>query len=102
MAGRFGSIVTEAEFAPAPRKYGDPFEYCTKCGACQFRCPAKAIDKSRGAALAKDQKLCGDYLNATTPPAARPERARALRLRQMPGARPLLSTHTERSEKVKK
>ena len=68
MAGRFGSIVTEAEFAPAPRKYGDPFEYCTKCGACQFRCPAKAIDKSRGAALAKDQKLCGDYLNATTRP----------------------------------
>ena len=37
-------------------------------GACQFRCPAKAIDKSRGAALAKDQKLCGDYLNATTRP----------------------------------
>lgn len=66
MAGRFGSIVTEAEFTPTPRKYGDPFEYCTKCGACQFRCPAKAIDKSRGAALAKDQKLCGDYLNATT------------------------------------
>ena len=77
MAGRFGSIVTEAEFTPTPRKYGDPFEYCTKCGACQFRCPAKAIDKSRGAALAKDQKLCGDYLNATTrPPHGQNARAR--------------------------
>ena len=68
MAGRFGSIVTDAEFAPTPRKYSDPFEYCTKCGACQSRCPAKAIDKSRGPALAKDQKICDAWVTSTRRP----------------------------------
>lgn len=68
MAGRFGSIVTDAELAPTPRRYSEPFEYCTKCGACQFRCPAKAIDKSRGYALAKDQKLCDAWVTSTKRP----------------------------------
>ena len=68
MAGRFGSIVTDAELTPTPRKYSDPFEYCTKCGACQFRCPVKAIDKSRGPALAKDQKLCDGCVTASKRP----------------------------------
>ncbi len=63
MAGRFGSIITDAETEPTPRKYSGPFDYCTMCGACQTLCPAKAIDISRGAALAKDQKICGDYVN---------------------------------------
>ena len=77
MAGRFGSIVTDAELAPTPRKYGDPFEYCTKCGACQFRCPARAIDKSRGPALAKDQKLCDAWVTSTKrPPHGPHERVR--------------------------
>lgn len=77
MAGRFGSIVTDAELAPTPRKYSDPFEYCTKCGACQFRCPAKAIDKSRGPALAKDQKLCDAWVTSTKrPPHGPHERVR--------------------------
>ena len=94
MAGRFGSIVTDAELAPTPRKYSDPFEYCTKCGACQFRCPAKAIDKSRGPALAKDPEALRRVGDLDQAPAARSARARALRLRQMPGARPLLAPHT--------
>ena len=68
MAGRFGSIVTNAEIEPTPRKYSDPFEYCTLCGACQFRCPAKAIDKSRGPALAKDQKICDAWVTSTKRP----------------------------------
>ena len=65
MAGRFGSVVTNAGLTPTPRKYSGPFDYCTQCGACQFRCPAKAIDKSRGPALAKDQKLCDAYVTST-------------------------------------
>ena len=29
MAGRFGSVITDAEFSPTIRPYSDPFEYCT-------------------------------------------------------------------------
>lgn len=63
MAGRFGSVITTAEFEPTVRPYSDPFEYCTMCGACMVRCPAGAIDKSKGCALGKDQLICGPYIN---------------------------------------
>lgn len=77
MAGRFGSVITDAELPVTPRKYSGPFDYCTQCGACQFRCPAKAIDKSRGPALAKDQKLCDDCVKASRrPPHGPHERVR--------------------------
>ena len=62
MAGRIGSVITDAPFAPTPRPYSSPFEYCTICGACQARCPAGAIDKSKGCALGKDQTICGPYV----------------------------------------
>ena len=68
MAGRFGSVITDAEIAATERKYSSPFEYCTMCGACQYRCPAGAIDKSRGAALGKDQPLCASFLKEMTFP----------------------------------
>lgn len=68
VAGRFGSIITSAEIPTTPRKYSAPFNYCTLCGACEKLCPAKAIDMSRGAALAKDQKLCDAYVSATRHP----------------------------------
>ena len=68
MAGRFGSVITDAEIAATERKYTSPFEYCTMCGACQYRCPAGAIDKSRGAALGKDQPLCDAFLKKMTYP----------------------------------
>lgn len=66
MAGRFGSIITDAETAPTPRKYTGPFDYCTMCGACQPRCPVGAIDAARGPAAGKDQILCGENAAATT------------------------------------
>jgi len=62
MAGRFGSIITDAEFLPTPRPYSDPFEYCAMCGACMRRCPADAIDMAKGCALGKDQLICGPYI----------------------------------------
>ena len=65
MAGRFGSVITNAEFCPSIRAYSDPFEYCTMCGACMAKCPVGAIDKSRGCALGKDQSLCGPYVNGS-------------------------------------
>ena len=62
MAGRFGSVVTDAFFPPTERKYSSPFEYCILCGACQRRCPTGAIDASKGCADGKDQNICGPYV----------------------------------------
>ena len=68
MAGRFGSVITSAVFAPDVRPYSSPFEYCTMCGACMRKCPAGAIDKSRGCALGKDQNICGPYVGGNKLP----------------------------------
>jgi len=62
MAGRLGSVITDAVFLPTPRPYSDPFEYCAMCGACMRSCPASAIDMAKGCALGKDQLLCGPYV----------------------------------------
>lgn len=63
MAGRFGSVITNAEFSASIRPYSKPFEYCTMCGACVMKCPVGAIDKVRGCALGKDQLICGPYVS---------------------------------------
>lgn len=68
MAGRFGSVITNAKFNVTPRPYSGPFEYCIMCGACMMKCPAGAIDKSRGCALGKDQLICGPYISEGTLP----------------------------------
>ena len=34
MAGRFGSVITNAEFVADIRPYSEPFEYCIMCGVC--------------------------------------------------------------------
>lgn len=62
MAGRFGSVITNAEFPATERPYSDPFEYCIMCGKCMERCPAGAINIERGCALGKDQLVCGPYV----------------------------------------
>jgi len=77
MAGRFGSVITNAQFQPTLRPYSDPFEYCTMCGACMAKCPAGAIDKARGYALGKDQLLCGAYVKRShLPPQGPNQRVR--------------------------
>ena len=62
MAGRLCSVITDAGFLPTSRPYSDPFEYCIMCGACAARCPASAIDMTKGFAHGKDQHLCGSYV----------------------------------------
>ena len=62
IAGRFGSVITDAEFPPTVREYDSPFEYCIMCGACMRRCPAGAIDIKKGCASGKDQTVCGPYV----------------------------------------
>ena len=64
MAGRIGSLITETYFEPTVREYSDPFEYCIRCGACQKRCPAEAIDIERGMAFAKDQIKCSGHVKS--------------------------------------
>lgn len=68
MAGRFGSVITNAEFNADIRSYRDPFEYCTMCGACMITCPVGAIDKAKGCALGKDQSICGPYVSGSKLP----------------------------------
>lgn len=66
MAGRIGSLVTNAYFEPTIREYSDPFEYCILCGACQRRCLGQAIDLTRGMALGKDQIKCVSHISNST------------------------------------
>ena len=68
IAGRFGSIITDAALPVTERKYSGPYDYCTMCGACQRRCPAGAIDISKGVAFGKDQDLCAAFVKASTRP----------------------------------
>lgn len=68
MAGRLGSVITDAEFEPTERPYESPFEYCIACGACQHRCPITAIDLKRGIKDAKNQDLCGPHVRGSILP----------------------------------
>jgi epoxyqueuosine reductase QueG len=61
-AGRFGSIITTAEFEPTARPYReDPFAYCTRCGTCTKRCPVDALTLENG----KDYQACWVYMEET-------------------------------------
>ena len=74
IAGRFGSLVTNAPMTVTQRKYSSPFEYCIQCGACQRNCPGDAIDMERGFSLAKDNAICGQTLGALCAPYQREDR----------------------------
>lgn len=65
MAGRFGSIVTDAELQPTRRPYKTPFEYCIMCGACAKNCPGFAIDPLKGVSEGKDHIACKAFLQIT-------------------------------------
>lgn len=54
MAGRFTSIIICERIEPDTRPYSEVYEYCSRCGACVSRCPAKAIDLQTG----KDHVTC--------------------------------------------
>lgn len=43
MAGRFGSVVTDAPLQVTPREYEGVYEWCIHCSACVQRCPVNAI-----------------------------------------------------------
>ena len=62
VAGRFGSVVTDLEFASAVRPQGSYYQNCPflingSCGACIKRCPAGAITD-----LGKDKRKCYQFI----------------------------------------
>jgi ferredoxin len=61
IAGRFGSLVTTLELPPTPHAYADPYEYCSKCGACAVNCPVGAISVEQG----KQHVPCKQFLDQT-------------------------------------
>ncbi len=60
VAGRFGSVIVNANLEVTPRPYTDIYEYCTMCGAC-MRCPGGAITLEGG----KSHTMCSAYVNTT-------------------------------------
>ncbi|MCR4622450.1 MAG: 4Fe-4S binding protein [Clostridiales bacterium] len=61
VAGRYGSIITDAEIAPDERPYTGVYDYCIMCGACVKRCPAGAISLEHG----KNQQKCKQWMDIT-------------------------------------
>ena len=53
-AGRFGSVITDADLPISDRPYEDIYEYCSRCGTCIAHCPAGAISLEAG----KDNLAC--------------------------------------------
>ena len=61
MAGRFASIILEAEIPADVRPYTEIYEYCTMCGACVRRCPVQAITIEEG----KNHNICHAWVTKT-------------------------------------
>jgi epoxyqueuosine reductase QueG len=61
MAGRYGSVITDAYFEPTKAAYTDVYEYCSRCGACVKNCPVKAISLKEG----KIHPICSEFLDRT-------------------------------------
>ena len=41
--GAMVTLILDCALEPTKRPYTDPYEYCTRCGACTARCPVNAI-----------------------------------------------------------
>ncbi|MDR3248278.1 MAG: 4Fe-4S binding protein [Treponema sp.] len=61
IAGRFGSVLTDAYFESDKRPYTRYDEYCTRCGACVRNCPVKAITLENG----KRHPPCAAFVEST-------------------------------------
>lgn len=62
-AGRYGSIITDAEIQATPRAYQGVYDYCSYCYSCIQRCPAEAIREE-----GKDIPVCSQYLDREIKP----------------------------------
>jgi epoxyqueuosine reductase QueG len=68
MAGRLGSVITNAVLKPDIRPYTDIYEYCSNCGACTQRCPANAISLETG----KNHERCAAFIDRIMKEECRP------------------------------
>jgi len=59
MAGRFASIIIDADIPADVRPYTGVYDYCSRCGACVRRCPVGAISLESG----KDHNICGPWVD---------------------------------------
>lgn len=57
-AGRFGAVITTADFVPDERKYSGLYDWCVTCGKCAQNCPAHAISREHG----KNHEACLAWL----------------------------------------
>ena len=58
ICGRYGSLLTDLSLDTDKRPYTEIYEYCSMCGVCIKKCPAKAISKD-----GKDSSLCAAFLS---------------------------------------
>jgi epoxyqueuosine reductase len=77
-AGRFGSVITTAEFPVTPRPYNGPFDYCIQCGACAKHCPAGAINTAASMGHTKSHPKCAAFLGDVM---QQPPRGKSMRKR---------------------
>lgn len=56
LAIRLSTFIVEYPFDVTERKYSDPYEWCTMCGACIRRCPCGALDEN-----GHIKSICADY-----------------------------------------
>lgn len=59
MAGRFGSLITDAPIVPTPREYTEVYEWCSHCNTCVRRCPVDAITPQGD----KNNLLCEQWIS---------------------------------------
>ncbi len=60
LAGRFISVIVDAEIPADERPYKGVYDYCTMCGACVRRCPMNAITMENG----NDLSICNVQISA--------------------------------------
>lgn len=58
VAGRFTSVITNAQLPPTGKSFASYDANCIKCGQCAKNCPAGAISLAKG----KNHVICNAYL----------------------------------------
>jgi len=66
IAGRLGSVITNAPLPITKRPSDDPYYNCIHCGKCARNCPVHAIDPQKPMHEAKSNAICAEYCHDHT------------------------------------